>query len=106
MRRLEREISGESGMTLLELMITMALMSIMVSIAIPAFKNYQLNAKRAEAFANLSALAKAEKSHYAEFGSFKDALAEPMGAGLGPDQDAHDSSAVSDEFGIIGWLVK
>lgn len=91
------------GLTLLELMITMLIMSIMASIAIPAFKNYQLNSKRAEAFGNLAALSKTEKSHYAEFGSYVEALAEPMGAGLGPDTEAHDSASVSGAFAQVGF---
>ena len=100
---MRRENRREQGFTLLELMICVAIIGIMASIAVPAFRNYQLNAKRAEAFANLGALAKAEKSYYAEFGLFPEVDAEPMGAGLGPDQSPHESASVATAFAVVGW---
>lgn len=94
---------AKSGFTLLELMISMAILGVMISVAVPAFQNYKLNAKRAESYSNLKAIAEAEKARYAEFGSFVDALAEPLNAGFGPDTKRYNSDSVAAEFSHIGW---
>jgi prepilin-type N-terminal cleavage/methylation domain-containing protein len=99
MKRLNR---GEKGMTLIELMVVMSLIGVLISVAIPAFKNYKLNSKRAEAYSNLSAIAKAEKSVYAEFGEYVSALAEPWGENI-PGTERHDPDSVTAEFASIGW---
>jgi hypothetical protein len=85
---------------------------VMMSIAVPSFRNYQMTSKRAEAFANLAVLASAEKSHHSEYGEFINVLAQPMcgssdscdsGDGLGPDGEKHDSTFVREAFGGLGW---
>lgn len=92
------------GFTLIELMIVVAIIGILASVAIPSFLNYQLTAKRSEAYANLSALAKAQKSYYAEFNVFVGVLSEPLGAtGLPPTTIKRDSNSIDGAFAAVGW---
>jgi len=93
------------GFTLVELMIVVAIIGILASVAIPGFLNYQLTSKREEAFANLSALAKAQKSYHAEFNDFVGVLSEPFGAtGLPPNTLKRDSVSIGGAFALVGWI--
>jgi len=93
------------GFTLIELMIVVAIIGILASVAIPSFINYQLTSKRAEAFANLSALAKAQKSYYAEFNTFVGVLSEPLGGtGLPPNSLKRDGTSINAAFAAVGWV--
>ena len=67
----------QEGMTLLELMIAVAIIGVLASVAIPSFTNYQLMSKTVEAKSNLAALAQAQKTYYSEFNAYIDVLAEP-----------------------------
>lgn len=55
-----KKISGCRAFTLIELMIVVAIVGILVSIAAPAFSEYQKKAKFAEAYINIDALKKAQ----------------------------------------------
>ena len=66
-----------AGFTLTELMIVVGIMGVLASVAIPSFVNYQLSSKQAEAFVNLSALAKTQKSYFAEFNRYVSSAPEP-----------------------------
>lgn len=94
-----------TGFTLVELMIVVAIIGILASIAIPSFLNYQLTSKRAEAYANLSALSKAQKSYFGEFNTFVGVLSEPT-AGLGmvpPTTIKRDKAPIDAAFADVGW---
>jgi prepilin-type N-terminal cleavage/methylation domain-containing protein len=92
------------GFTLIELMIVVAIIGILASIAIPSFIDYQLTAKRAEAFANLGALAKAQKSYHAEFNTYVGVLSEPLGGtGVPPNAIKRDSTSINGAFAAVGW---
>ncbi len=93
-----------SGFTLIELMIVVAIIGILASVAIPSFVNYQLTSKRAEAYANLGALAKAQKSYYAEFNTYVSVASEPTGAlGTGPTTIKRDKTSLDGAFAAVGW---
>lgn len=93
------------GFTLIELMIVVAIIGVLASVAIPSFINYQLSSKRTEAYANLSALAKAQKSYFAEYNDFAPALSEP-GFTLGQPITSTTRSKVPLEtaFAAVGWV--
>jgi len=100
-----REIARSSGFTLIELMIVVAIIGILASVAIPSFLNYQLTSKRAEAFANLGALATSQKSYYAEYNRYVGVLPEPLGGTkLPPNELKRDSSSIDAAFAAVGWL--
>lgn len=93
-----------SGFTLVELMIVVAIIGILASVAIPSFINYQLTAKRAEAFANLSSIAKAQKSYFAEFNDFVAAAPEPWFTGGNlPTTIKRDSTPIGAAFATVGF---
>jgi len=65
------------GFTLIELMIVVAIIGILASIAIPNFLQLLLRTKRAELPMNLDAVRTAEAGYYAEWGQFTSAPTTP-----------------------------
>jgi len=95
----------QKGMTLLELMIVVAIIGILASIAIPSFKNYQLTSRTAEAKANLGALGKTQLAYFAEFGAYVSVPSEPFtGLGVPPQPTKRNSASVGPAFALVGWV--
>ncbi len=93
------------GFTLIELMIVVAIIGALASVAIPSFINYQMTSKRAEAYANLGALAKTQKAYYAEFGAYVPAAPEPGATlGISPTGTKRDQAPLTTAFAGIGWV--
>lgn len=93
------------GFTLIELMIVVAIMGILAAVAIPSFINYQLSSKRTEAYANLAALAKAQKAYFAEFNDFVPVMSEPFGTlGVPPTSTKRSKEGIETEFAAVGWV--
>ena len=60
----------QNGFTLIELMITVAILGVLAGIAIPAYNGYITTAKMSEATNNLAALKLAEEEFYLENNSY------------------------------------
>ena len=97
------------GFTLLELMITVAILGILSAIAIPAYTGYIKTAKMTEAHNNLAALRLAEEEYFLEnndyfFGTNTSTVASNSGglwsATTGSDGNINFSYAVSS---AAGW---
>ena len=61
------------GFTLIELMIVVAIVAFLASIALPSYRNFVVRANRAEAVADLSELASWLERQYTIFGSYDNA---------------------------------
>ena len=63
-------INKTKGFTLVELMIVVAIIGILASVAVPNYQKYQSRARQSEAKSNLSALSTAENAYSVEAGQF------------------------------------
>ncbi len=59
-----------AGFTLIELMITVAILGILATIAIPTLIRFQLRAKMSEVKANIAALAVSQEAYFSEWGAY------------------------------------
>ncbi len=85
-----RRRENARGFTLIELMIVMAIVGVLASIAIPILSRLQLRSRAAEGKVNLAAIRTVEEAYLAEFGRYV-ALAS-----LGPAANSFSAAAESD----------
>ncbi len=79
----------KSGFTLVELMIVVAIIGFLAVVAVPSFMRFLSKAKRAEAYVNLGTIYTAQKSHWAEHGTYSKTLSGKDGVGWKPEGDHH-----------------
>jgi prepilin-type N-terminal cleavage/methylation domain-containing protein len=91
------------GFTLLELLVVLAIVSVLSTTAIAMFRTNKMRSMRAEAMTNLGAIAKLEKSYYGENGVFPAALPVPL---LPPGEKQNWDAAAVAEFGTIGFATE
>lgn len=96
----------QEGFTLVELMIVVALIGVLSAVAIPSFLSYQARSRRTEAYVNLAAVARTQKTYQATKGVFHDSgLPYPdpdTYGGLGSDTMPWDAASEA-AFGDLGW---
>ncbi len=71
-----KQLKGQKGFTLIELMIVVAIIGILAAIAIPNFLQYQMKSRQSEAKTNLQAIKTSEISFQAERGCYVGVVAE------------------------------
>ena len=101
-----RRTKQSAGFTLIEVMIVVALIGVLASVAIPGFLTYQARTRRSEAYANLSAVALSQTAFHAVKGlyhgtglSWPDPV--PYG-GLGASRMLWDAASEA-AFSELGW---
>ena len=65
-----KQKSNRSGFTLVELVITIAIVIILSVISVPIYRAYIDKSKMAEGYALLGAVLSAQKAYYSEYGNF------------------------------------
>jgi type IV pilus assembly protein PilA len=89
-----------AGFSLIELMIVVAIISVLATIAIPNFMKFSMKAKTSEASGNLNAIRMAQDSYRSENDVYLDCTAGPAAGGTDCTPDAWDSPA---GFVAIGY---
>lgn len=89
-----------AGFSLIELVIAVAIIGVLASVAIPSFLRFKLRSNSAEAIVNLASIGKSQTSYFSEFGSYV-SVASPV-PGTAPGAIRVPWPAVSG-FDALGW---
>ena len=89
-----------TGFTLIELIVVVAIIGVLSTVAIPAFVRFQLRSKAVEAGVNLQAISKAQESHFAEYGTY---VSVPIPAPPAIPGTMKIGWPGSPGFAVLGW---
>ena len=100
------------GFTLIELMVVIAIILILALIAIPAYRNMQIRAKRSRAMADLKTIATALEAFYTDWGKYpqqtagemSDATVAELSGGSGASINVSTAYTATGEKGGIVYL--
>jgi type IV pilus assembly protein PilA len=89
----------ESGFSLIELMIVVAVVGILAAIAIPNYLRFQMRSQAGEGKINVSSIKTAELGYFAEYGTYIECTASPAATPPGAKTPWVDNGG----FGRVGW---
>lgn len=92
----------KAGFTLIELMVSVAIIGILAALAVTSYRNNQFRTRRSEAFTNLREIANLEKSYFAEFNIYTAVPVAQPGPPLGPNKRLW-TAAANAAFGTVGY---
>lgn len=92
--------AARAGFTIIELLIVVAIIGILSSIAIPMLASHQLRTKSTEAKTNLGAIRVVEEANFSENGAYLAANAEPA---VIPGRTAADFDVAGSDYAALGW---
>lgn len=78
-QRAEARVKSQRGFSLTELMITVAIMAILATVATPIYTDYIKTSKRSEAKANLESIRLLEEQYFSDQGKYTGTLADLKG---------------------------
>ncbi len=90
------------GFTLIEMMITVAIVGILASIAIPQYEMFLLRSKRSELPLNIDGIRSVEVGYHAEWGFYTATPLTPPGI-PGRQRVAWPSVSQTDAWTLLGW---
>ena len=99
-----QRMRGGKGFTLIELMIVVAILSILAAIAIPNFVAMQLRSKRSELPSNLDGIRTAEIAYHTEWDVFTTCVLTPA---VQPHKEAvafGNTYGDGSTWDLVGWL--
>ena len=92
-----------AGFSLIELMIVVAIVGMLASIAVPNFFRFTMKSKTAEAKANIAAIRTAETSYHATSGVYVAAPVSPVAHGGSNPQTFVATGPSNAGFELLGW---
>lgn len=98
---LKVNVKNNSGFTLIELMIVVAIIGILAAIAIPNFLHYKLTSKSAEAKYNLGSIRTTSEAYRSEYGTYVQCGANPATV---PGVSKSGWTLPNGDFDLIGFV--